>query len=115
MPARNRSLQPLPQPRVTPGFRRNGAQMLQAADAVDTAAAEPHGRAEAAAPFPRPRGRGPPDCADLLGCAPLEQGIFCYRVLTVWPPKRCAGGRQKRLWPRDLQVRWARLARVAQA
>ena len=43
--------------------------MLQAADAVDTAAAaadtaaaEPHGRAEAAAPFPRPRGRGPPDC-----------------------------------------------------
>ena len=43
--------------------------MLQAADAVDTAAAaadtvaaEPHGRAEAAAPFPRPRGRGPPGC-----------------------------------------------------
>ena len=42
---------------------------VQAADAVDTAAAaadtaaaEPHGRAEAAAPFPRPRGRGPPDC-----------------------------------------------------
>ena len=43
--------------------------MLQAADAVDTAAAaadtaaaEPHGRADAAAPFPRPRGRGPPGC-----------------------------------------------------
>ena len=33
-----------------------------AAAAADTAAAEPHGRAEAAAPFPRPRGRGPPGC-----------------------------------------------------
>ena len=36
--------------------------MDTAAAAADTAAAEPHGRAEAAAPFPRPRGRGPPGC-----------------------------------------------------
>ena len=77
--------------------------MLQAADTVDTAAAaadtaaaEPHGRAEAADPFPRPRGRGPPDCAwDVL------KGGWFRADGSAWQKVRISGTRSASLLERS--------------
>ena len=91
--------------------------MLQAADAVDTAAAaadtaaaEPHGRAEAAAPFPRPRGRGPPGCTwDVL------QGGWFRADGSAWKKVRNVKRELAKAARRPAKdaARWARLDEMA--